>query len=129
MQEATGRVADRHPEWPRFRVGINSGPATVSVLGTEGGRTHTVIGDTVNTASRIEGKAPAGGVAIGPSTLADLPGAVTSPLGALDAQGQGGAGRDVPPAGAADELRSCTDPVLVSTTTRRCSRAGSGSTS
>jgi adenylate cyclase len=88
MQAATGRVADRHPEWPRFRVGINSGPATVSVLGTDGGRTHTVIGDTVNTASRIEGKAPAGGVAIGPSTLADLPGAVTSPLGALTLKGK-----------------------------------------
>jgi class 3 adenylate cyclase len=88
MQAATGRVADRHPEWPRFRVGINSGPATVSVLGTGGGRTHTVIGDTVNTASRIEGKAPAGGVAIGPSTLADLPGAVTSPLGALTLKGK-----------------------------------------
>jgi adenylate cyclase len=88
MQAATSRVADRHPEWPRFRVGINSGPATVSVLGTGGGRTHTVIGDTVNTASRIEGKAPAGGVAIGPSTLADLPGAVTSPLGALPLKGK-----------------------------------------
>ena len=88
MQAATGRVADRHPEWPRFRVGINSGPATVSVLGTGGGRTHTVIGDTVNTASRIEGKAPAGGVAIGPSTLANLPGAVTSPLGALTLKGK-----------------------------------------
>jgi len=88
MQAATGRVADRHPEWPRFRVGINSGPATVSVLGTEGGRTHTVIGDTVNTASRIEGKAPAGGVAIGTSTLAELPGAVTSPLGALTLKGK-----------------------------------------
>jgi adenylate cyclase len=88
MQAATGGVAARHPEWPRFRVGINSGPATVSVLGTGGGRTHTVIGDTVNTASRIEGKAPAGGVAIGPSTLAELPGAVTSPLGALALKGK-----------------------------------------
>ena len=88
MQAATGRVADRHPDWPRFRVGINSGPATVSVLGTGGGRTHTVIGDTVNTASRIEGKAPAGGVAIGPSTLAGLPGAATSPLGALTLKGK-----------------------------------------
>jgi adenylate cyclase len=88
MQAATERVAARHPEWPRFRVGINSGPATVSVLGTGGGRTHTVIGDTVNTASRIEGKAPAGGVAIGPSTLAELPGAVTSPLGALPLKGK-----------------------------------------
>ena len=88
MQSATGRVADRHPEWPRFRVGINSGPATVSVLGTGGGRTHTVIGDTVNTASRIEGKAPAGGVAIGPTTLAVLPEAVTSPLGPLALKGK-----------------------------------------
>jgi class 3 adenylate cyclase len=88
MQVATGRVADLHPDWPRFRVGINSGPATVSVLGTGGGRTHTVIGDTVNTASRIEGKAPAGGVAIGPSTLAELPGAATSPLGALTLKGK-----------------------------------------
>ena len=42
----------------------------------------------MNTASRIEGKAPAGGVAIGPSTLADLPGAVTSPLGALTLKGK-----------------------------------------
>jgi class 3 adenylate cyclase len=47
-----------------------------------------VIGDTVNTASRIEGKAPAGGVAIGPTTLAGLPDAVTSPLGALALKGK-----------------------------------------
>ena len=75
---AAGRdaaVADAHPGWPRFRVGINSGPVTVSLLGTGGGRTHTVIGDTVNTASRIEGKAPAGGVAMGPGTKARMPGA------------------------------------------------------
>ena len=51
--------------WPRFRVGINSGPVSVSVLGTGGGRTHTIVGDTVNIASRIEGQAPAGGMAIG----------------------------------------------------------------
>jgi adenylate cyclase len=88
MQQATTAVAERHPGWPRFRVGINSGPATVSVLGTGGGRTHTVIGDTVNTASRIEGRAPAGGVAISAATLARVPGAVTTPLGALDLKGK-----------------------------------------
>jgi class 3 adenylate cyclase len=88
MQRATAQVADRHPGWPRFRVGINSGPATVSVLGTGGGRTSTVIGDTVNTASRIEGKAPAGGVAVSAATLALLPGAVSTPLGALDLKGK-----------------------------------------
>lgn len=88
LQSASMPVYDAHPDWPRFRVGINSGPVSVSVLGTEGGRTHTVIGDTVNTASRIEGKAPGGGVAIGPGTKALLPEAVTESLGRLELKGK-----------------------------------------
>jgi len=88
LQESTTRVAQAHPHWPRFRVGVNSGPMSVSLLGTEGGRTHTVIGDTVNVASRIEGKAPSGGVAIGPGTKAQLPDAVTEPLGMLELKGK-----------------------------------------
>jgi class 3 adenylate cyclase len=88
LQDATGSVAEDHPGWPRFRVGVNTGPVTVSVLGTGGGRTHTVIGDTVNTASRIEGKAPAGGVAIGPGTKDELPRARTTPLGPLELKGK-----------------------------------------
>ena len=39
-------------------------------------------------ASRIEGKAPAGGIAIGPATKAMLPGAVTEPLGLLALKGK-----------------------------------------
>jgi class 3 adenylate cyclase len=88
LQAATAHVVDAHPGWPRFRVGINSGPVTVSLLGTGGGRTHTVIGDTVNTASRIEGKAPAGGVAVGPGTKARIPQARTAPLGPLELKGK-----------------------------------------
>jgi class 3 adenylate cyclase len=88
LQEAAAAVQLAHPEWPRFRVGINSGVASVSLLGTEGGRTHTVIGDTVNVASRIEGKAPGGGVAIGPATKALLPEAVTESLGLLELKGK-----------------------------------------
>ena len=88
LQEATAVVQAAHPDWPRFRVGINSGVASVSLLGTEGGRTHTVIGDTVNVASRIEGKAPGGGVAIGPGTKALLPEAVTESLGLLHLKGK-----------------------------------------
>ncbi|WP_329478360.1 hypothetical protein OG558_31250 [Kribbella sp. NBC_01510] len=88
LQEAAIAVQAAHPNWPRFRVGINSGTATVSLLGTEGGRTHTVIGDTVNVASRIEGKAPGGGVAIGPATKALLPDAVTESLGLLRLKGK-----------------------------------------
>jgi adenylate cyclase len=88
LQEATSRVTKDHPDWPRFRVGINSGPVSVSLLGASGGRTHTIIGDTVNIASRIESQAPAGGVAIGPDTKALLPDAVTTPLGELQLKGK-----------------------------------------
>lgn len=88
LQEASAQVVQEHPRWPRFRVGVNSGPVLVSLLGTEGGRTHTVIGDTVNTASRIEGKAPAGGVAIGPGTRALLTDAETESLGLMELKGK-----------------------------------------
>jgi adenylate cyclase len=88
LQAAASRVHREHPDWPQFRVGINSGSVAVTLLGTAGGRTHTIIGDTVNTASRIEGKAPAGGVAIGASTKALIPEAATTPLGALELKGK-----------------------------------------
>ena len=88
LQAAAAEVKREHPDWPGFRVGINTGPVSVSLLGTAGGRTHTVIGDTVNTASRIEGKAPVGGVAVGPGTLRRLPDAVAESLGPLELKGK-----------------------------------------
>ena len=88
LQSAASRLSEQHPDWPRFRVGINSGPVSVGLLGAEGGRTHTIVGDTVNTASRIEGEAPIGGVAIGPDTKALLPDALTTPLGDLQLRGR-----------------------------------------
>ena len=88
LQEAAAEVSRLHPDWPRFRVGINTGDVSVAVLGAAGGRTHTVIGDTVNTASRLEGKAPVGGVAISAETASRLPGAHTVPLGLLELKGK-----------------------------------------
>jgi class 3 adenylate cyclase len=88
LQEAAAAVRASHPNWPQFRVGVNSGIASVSLLGTEGGRTHTVIGDTVNVASRIEGQAPGGAVAIGAATKALLPQARTESLGLVSLKGK-----------------------------------------
>jgi adenylate cyclase len=88
IQETTGRIAAAHPGWPRFRVGVNTGEATVGLLGTAGGRTYTVVGDAVNLASRLEGTAPVGGVAIGPETARRLPDARTEALGPIQVKGK-----------------------------------------
>jgi class 3 adenylate cyclase len=89
IQRETGRIAQEHPGWPRFRVGVSSGVVAVGVLGGSGGRTHTVIGDVVNTASRLEGQAPVGGVVVSGATAALLPpGSLTEPLGELSLKGR-----------------------------------------
>ncbi len=72
LQAATGRVAARHPDWPRFRVGVNSGEAHVGLVRAPGARTFTPTGDVVNTGARLEGQARAGEVVIAGRTRAAL---------------------------------------------------------
>ena len=88
IQAAAEEIVRRHPGWPRFRVGINSGEVVLSVLGTTGGRTQTVIGDAVNTAARIEANAPVGGVAVGAETVARLGPARIESLGRIELKGK-----------------------------------------
>ncbi len=88
VQRETGAVAAAHPDWPRFRVGVNTGEALVGVLGAREGRSYTVIGDTVNVASRLQSAAPVGAVAVGAATLRYLTGARVRSLGALPLRGK-----------------------------------------
>jgi adenylate cyclase len=89
LQEETSRIVELRPGWPRFRVGVNSGEAMVGLVGAEGGRGYTVIGDTVNLASRLEGQAKVGQVVIGAGTYRALPdGARVEPLGGIRIKGK-----------------------------------------
>lgn len=83
LQEAATRVADRHPDWPRFRAGVNTGPAVVGVMGDRAQRDYTVVGDTVNVASHIESLAPVGAVAISDATRRAAAGARVVSLGTV----------------------------------------------
>lgn len=89
FQEAAAEIADDHPDWPRFRAGINSGEVATGVIGERGHRTHGLIGDTVNLAARLESNAPVGGVLIGGGTHDLLPdGAVVHELPPLAVKGK-----------------------------------------
>jgi class 3 adenylate cyclase len=89
LQEAAAEIAAEHPEWPRFRVGLNSGPVLAGVVGDRGHRVHGVFGDTVNLGARLEGQAPPGGVVVGGATRALLPpGATVEHLGELHVKGK-----------------------------------------
>jgi adenylate cyclase len=68
FQREMALIAEQHSDWPRFRVGINSGDAFVGVIDAPGARSFAVTGDTVNLASRLEGQARAGEVVIGEET-------------------------------------------------------------
>jgi adenylate cyclase len=50
---ATGPLAEANPGWPRFRIGVNTGPAVVGNVGAEGRRTFGAIGDTSNLGARL----------------------------------------------------------------------------
>jgi adenylate cyclase len=89
LQEAAREVASGRPECPRFRVGINTGPAIVGNVGTAEQRSFTAIGDTTNLASRLQGHAEPGQVVIGESTYHDIGNGVrVEPLGRLQVKGK-----------------------------------------
>jgi adenylate cyclase len=88
LQSASTAGRREHPDWPRFRVGLNAGEASLAVLGTGTGRTYSAIGDTVNLGSRIEALAPPGGVAISGEVASALDGAATEPLGTVAVKGR-----------------------------------------
>jgi class 3 adenylate cyclase len=90
MQAAIEAVAERETDWPRFRVGVNTGPALVGNIGSDELRNFTAIGDTVNLAARLEQEvAEAGQVVLGDATHEAVKHlAVARPLDPIEVKGK-----------------------------------------
>ena len=72
-----------------LRVGVNSGEVVIREIGGDGHVAYPLVGDTVNTGSRLESLAPAGGVLIGATTYVQLPvGTVVAPRASLRIKGK-----------------------------------------
>jgi adenylate cyclase len=89
LQRGMARLGEAHPEWPRLRIGVNSGQAVVRELGGRGHVTYSAVGDSVNVGARLEALAPVGGVLIGEATYQRLPdGTVAEPMPGLRVKGK-----------------------------------------
>jgi adenylate cyclase len=94
LVHAADRVAALRPRWPRFRAGVNTGPAAVGTVGAAGRHSFATIGDTTNLGSRLMSAGAPGQVVISGATRAAIAGAVeageleTVALGPLSLKGK-----------------------------------------
>ena len=87
--EVTRRLGATHPDWPVFRLGINTGSAVVGVVGTDARRSFAAIGDPVNTGARLMTVATAGEIVVGATTWAILADPTAGePLGPVRVKGK-----------------------------------------
>jgi adenylate cyclase len=88
LQRAAGEIAES-PDWPRFRVGLNTGVAVVGNVGSAEQRSFTAIGDTTNLAARLQALAQPGQIVLGAATLVALAGAArVEALGRVEVKGK-----------------------------------------
>ncbi len=88
-EKTNARIKEKIGREVTFGVGVHCGMAVVGNIGCENRMDYTAIGDTVNTASRLEGKALGGQVVISETLYQSLAERlVTEPLGAVELKGK-----------------------------------------
>lgn len=86
------RLQERFGRGISYGVGVHCGPAVVGNIGCEFRKDYTAIGDTVNTAARLEANAPRGEIYISRELLERLAGRVQAePVGPLALKGKANA--------------------------------------
>jgi adenylate cyclase len=89
MQQGAEEIARDHAGWPRFRIGVNTGPAALAIVGGGQQRSFTAIGDTTNVAARLQAAAQPGSVLIGAATYELVRGQISAePHGELELKGK-----------------------------------------
>jgi PAS domain S-box-containing protein len=73
----------------RFRVGVHTGPAVLGLIGTETRVEYTAIGDSVNTAKRLQENAAPGAILLSRGAIDPILGDVEAvPAASIQAQGK-----------------------------------------
>jgi class 3 adenylate cyclase len=89
MQSFTQVTATEHPDWPRFRIGVNTGTAVIGTVGATDHRSFAAIGDTTNVAARVQGLARPGQVLLADATYQRMRDRVrVEPLGPTSLKGR-----------------------------------------
>src|SRR5712691_6712280 len=89
VDELSAELNAKDPIDLKVRVGINTGPVVVGVVGTESASEYTAMGDAVNVASRMQALARPGSVLVSGATHRFVAGLVESvDVGALDLKGK-----------------------------------------
>ena len=89
MQAFTQVTATEHPDWPRFRIGVNTGTAVIGTVGATDQRSFAAIGDTTNVAARVQALAHPGQVLLADATYQRMRDRVrVEPLGPTTLKGR-----------------------------------------
>ena len=89
IRERTEPLRESREDWPRFRVGLNTGPAVVGNVGAGKQRSFAAIGETTNVAARLQSFAQPGQILIGPATYEAIGDhAVVDPVGPIELKGK-----------------------------------------
>jgi class 3 adenylate cyclase len=92
VDELSAELSAKEPIDLKVRVGINTGPVVVGVVGTQAASEYTAMGDAVNVASRMQALARPGTVLVSGATHRFVAALVDSvDVGALDLKGKANA--------------------------------------